>query len=101
MDEQKALRRHLKELILRVCDVKDVTADQVDDDALLFGPTSPMGLTSLDAIEIAIGIEREFKVKMANMSSAREYFRSVATLSDYVAQKADPAVLQSVLKVAG
>jgi acyl carrier protein len=96
--EQAALRRRVKELIIKVCDVKDVTPEQVDDEAILFGPTSQMDLTSLDAIEIAIGIEREFKVKMQNLSSARDYFKSVASLSDYIAQKADPAVLQNLDK---
>ncbi len=101
MTLQTALRQHLKHLIIRVCDVRDVRADEVEDDELLFGPTSRLGLTSLDAIEIAIGIERELKVKMSNMSSARDYFRSIATLSDHIAERADPAVVRDVLKVAG
>ncbi|MBI5544813.1 MAG: acyl carrier protein [Deltaproteobacteria bacterium] len=92
--DQAALRRHLKELIIRVCDVKSVKPEQVDDDAVLFAADGPLDLTSLDAIEIAIAIEREYKVKMKNMSSARDYFRSIATLADYIAAQADPAQLQ-------
>jgi acyl carrier protein len=98
MDKAPAELRHfLKELIIRVCDVKGVTPEDIDDEAVLFGGAGGMDLTSLDAIEIAMAIERELKLKMRNMSSARGYFRSVATLADYVAEQADPAVLARVL----
>ena len=89
MDQAK-LRTHLKEMIIKVCDVKNVRPEQVADDAMLFAPDGPLDLTSLDAIEIAIAVEREYKVKMKNMSSARDYFRSVATLADFIASQAGP-----------
>jgi acyl carrier protein len=92
--DQAALRQELKELIVKVCDVKNVKPEDVADDAILFAPDGPLDLTSLDAIEIAIAIEREYKVKMKNMSSARDYFRSVATLADHIAKEAGPALEQ-------
>jgi acyl carrier protein len=88
--DQAALRKHLKGLIIRVCDVKNVQPEQVDDEAILFAPDGPLDLTSLDAIEIAIAIEREYKVKMMNVSSARDCFRSVATLANHIAGVAGP-----------
>ena len=66
----------------------------LETDAFLFDPDGPLDLTSLDAIEIAIAVEREYKVKMKNMSSARDYFKSVATLADFIAKNADPAGLE-------
>jgi acyl carrier protein len=92
-----ALRRHLKELILRACDIKDVVPEDVEDDAPLFGAEGPLELTSLDAVEIAMAVEHEFKVKVENMSSAREYFRSVAALADHVARRGDPVLVGRVL----
>jgi len=90
--DQAALRKHLKGLIIKVCDVKGVNPEDVADDAVLFAPDGPLDLTSLDAIEIAVAIEREYKVKMKNMSSARDYFQSVATLADHVAKEGGPAL---------
>lgn len=90
--DHAALRRHLKELIIKICDVKGVKAEDVADDAVLFAPDGPLDLTSLDAIEIAIAIEREYKVKMKNVSSARDYFQSVATLADFIAKEGGPAL---------
>lgn len=98
--DQAALRKHLKELILRVCDVKNVRPDEVDDDAILFSPDGPLDLTSLDAIEIAIAVEREYKVKMQNISTARDCFRSVATLADFISSHADPALRERFKAVA-
>ena len=71
-----------------------MTPDQVSDDLALFDPNGPLDLTSLDAIEIAIAVEREYKVKMQNMSSARDYFQSIATLADYIAKEGGSALEQ-------
>lgn len=92
-----ALRRHLKELILKTCDVVDRAPEDLGDDAPLFGAEGPLELTSLDAVEIAMAVEHDFQVKVENMSSAREYFRSVAALADHVARRCDPALLGRVL----
>jgi acyl carrier protein len=93
----KALRDHVKGLIIKVCDVQGVTPDQVADDAILFDKTGPLGLTSLDAVEIAVVLEHEFEVEFKNTSSIRECFRSIATLSDHLAQNTDPEGLKRVL----
>jgi acyl carrier protein len=96
----QALRTHLKALIIKVCDVKGVTPEKLGDDDPMFASDGVLGLTSLDAIEIAVAIEREYKVKMKNVSSAREIFRSIATLSGHIRREADPAVLAKVVGVA-
>src|SRR5579863_3227092 len=93
----RALRDHVKGLIIRVCDVQGVAPDQVNDDAILFDKDGPLGLTSLDAVEIAVVLEHEFAVEFKNTSSIRECFQSVSTLSTHIAQHADPAGLSRVL----
>ncbi len=95
----RALRDHLKGLILRVCNVQGVTAEQIGDEAILFG-TAPLDLTSLDAIEIAVAIEYEFSMRLKDVSTIRSYFRSIATIADLVKATAEPAILQRVLHLA-
>lgn len=97
-DTQRALREHLKALILKCCDVRDVTPAQILDEAPLFGGP-PMNLTSLDAVEIAVALEHQFGVDLQNASSVREYFMSVNAMAKYLASAADPAKLKSVLKL--
>ncbi len=93
----QALRDQIKGLIIKVCDVQGVAPDQVPDDGILFDKNGPLGLTSLDAVEIAVVLEHEFGVEFQNTSSIRECFRSVATLSDYIVTNADPELLNRKL----
>src|SRR3954467_1827574 len=90
-----ALRSHLKALIVRSCGLTHVSPEEITDDEILFGPTTRVQLNSLDAVEIAINIEIEYGVKIENSSSARDYFKSVASLADHVASKMDPARLKT------
>ncbi|MBK7859687.1 MAG: acyl carrier protein [Archangiaceae bacterium] len=87
------LRAELRELIVRACGLSHVTPAQIADDALLFGPESPVGLNSLDAVEIAVSAELEYGVKLENSSSAREYFRSVESLAGHLAARMTPEKL--------
>ena len=92
------LREHLKALILKCCDIQNVTTSQIGDDAPLFGGP-PMNLTSLDAVEIAVALEYQFGVDLQNASSVREYFASARAMSDFIASAADPVKLRTVLKL--
>ncbi len=97
-DAKPLLREHLKALILKCCDVQNVSTSQIADDAPLFGGP-PMNLTSLDAVEIAVALEYQFGVDLQNASSVREYFASVSAMADFLASAADPAKVRSVLKL--
>lgn len=88
-----ALRKHLKEMIVRSCGITHVKPEDVTDDEILFGPETQVGLNSLDAVEIAVNVEIEYGVKLENSSSARDYFKSVASLADHVASQMDPSKL--------
>ena len=97
-DAKPALREHLKALILKCCDVQNVSTSQIADDAPLFGGP-PMNLTSLDAVEIAVALEYQFGVDLQNASSVREYFASVRAMADFIASAADPVKVRTVLKL--
>lgn len=88
-----ALRRHLKEMIVRACGITHLKADAITDDEVLFGPEMAVGLNSLDAVEIAVNVEIDYGVKLENSSSAREYFRTITSLADHIASQMEPAKL--------
>jgi acyl carrier protein len=92
-----ALRLHLKNLILQACDIQDVSPQEIEDESPLFGPEGRMDLSSLDAVEIAMMLDHEFKVKLENASSARAPFRSIAALADHVVAQGDPVLLRPFL----
>ena len=79
------LRRKLKELLIERLKFEDMTPDDIIDDDPLFA--GGLGLDSIDALEIVVMLESEFGIKVKNESNAREFFRSISTLADFVGQK--------------
>jgi len=88
--QMKDLRKHLKELVLRTCQVRGVTVDEIDDDAPLIGGPGGLQLDSLDALEIAVALHREFGIEIVE-EEATKAFESIRTLSDFLLEKAGAA----------
>lgn len=87
------LRTRLKELLIERLKFEDMTPEDIEDDAPLFA--GGLGLDSIDALEIVVMLESEFGIKVKNESSARDSFRSIATLADYVGEKLEQAQPQA------
>ncbi|MBK5259505.1 MAG: acyl carrier protein [Thermoanaerobaculia bacterium] len=79
------LRRRLKELLIERLKFEDMTPDDIQDDEQLFG--GGLGLDSIDALEIVVMLESEFGIKVKNESSARDYFKSIASLAEFVQER--------------
>jgi acyl carrier protein len=79
------LKRKLKELLIERLKFEDMTPEDIDDDAPLF--QGGLGLDSIDALEIVVMLESEFGIKVKNESAARDYFKSISALADYIEQK--------------
>jgi len=58
------LRNRIKEMMVKNL-MLQITADQIADDAPLFGPNG-IGLDSIDALELAVGLEKNFSVSVVN-----------------------------------
>jgi acyl carrier protein len=83
------LKRKLKELLIERLKFEDMTPDDIPDDEPLFA--GGLGLDSIDALEIVVMLESEFGIKLKNESSARESFRSISTLAEFVEQRSAQA----------
>lgn len=81
------LARDLTALIIEACQVRDLSPDDVRPDAPLIGPRSPLGLDSLDAVEIVVAVERAYNVRIAGEASPRDVLQTVLTLAEFVAAK--------------
>jgi acyl carrier protein len=79
------LKQRLKELLIDRLKFEDMTPEDIGDDEPLFG--GGLGLDSIDALEIVVMLETEFGIKVKNETAARDYFRSVSTLAEYVEQR--------------
>ena len=73
----------IKELIIEVLNLEDVTPEDIDSAAPLFG--DGMGLDSIDALELGVAIRRKYDVELdVNSDEIREHFASVANLARFV-----------------
>jgi acyl carrier protein len=81
---QESIKPHVKRLIVEALMLEDTTPEQIVDDAPLFG--EGLGLDSIDALELAIAIDKRFGVKIeAEDERNREIFRSVSSLAAHIA----------------
>jgi acyl carrier protein len=83
------LKQDLKELIISSLNLGDVTPDQIVDDAPLFG--EGLGLDSIDALELAVAIERKYRVTIPDEAVGKKVFSSVGALAQYVSENRPPA----------
>ena len=91
-DVQTTLADQVKNAIVR-CLRMPIKPEEIQDDMPLFD--EGLGLDSIDALEIVVMLESEFGIKVKNESAARTYFRSVASLADFVEQRLQGAELSS------
>lgn len=86
MSEREQLEKDLKTLIVEACDIPDAPAD-FSSDAPLIGPESPLGLDSLDAVEIVVAVQKKYDVRIGGEDSSREILQSIRTLAEFVGQE--------------
>jgi acyl carrier protein len=77
------LKRELKELIVQECDL-DITADDINDDDALFGSDSPIGLDSVDALQISIAVQNKYGVVITDSKILRRVMKSINTFAEYI-----------------
>ena len=77
MDAQPP-EEQIKQLIIEVLQLEDITPDDIDPDAPLF--VEGLGLDSIDALELGVAI-RYGIVLSSNADETRRHFASVRALS--------------------
>ena len=78
------LIKELKEEIIAVLNLEDMTVDDIDENEALFG--EGLGLDSIDALELIVMLEKKYGIKLASPASGKEIFKSVTTIADYVSK---------------
>jgi acyl carrier protein len=85
-NDLSALKLRLKQLIIEVCDLDGITPDDIPDADRLINGTGKFHLGSLDALEISAAIDREWGVRIEDLSAAKTAFRSIDTLAAHIAR---------------
>ena len=72
----------IKQLIIQRLKLVDMTPEMIENDAPLFG--EGLGLDSIDALELVLGLEKEFGVIIPDVEGGQEVCEYVRTVAQYV-----------------
>ncbi|MBC3919825.1 phosphopantetheine-binding protein [Undibacterium sp. Ji50W] len=74
------LEQEVKELIIEVLQLEDITAADIDSNAPLF--VEGLGLDSIDALELGVALQKRYGISLsADSEDTRRHFASVSALA--------------------
>jgi acyl carrier protein len=80
------LKARLKALIVESLKLTDVRPEDIPDDEPLFG--SPrFGLDSIDALELVVRLEKEFRVKISSSEESQRALASIEALANFIRER--------------
>jgi len=80
MDE---LYKEIKQMIIDCLDLEDISVDDIETGAPLFG--DGLGLDSIDALELGVALQKQYGITLsADSNETRAHFASVAALAELV-----------------
>jgi len=77
----------LKKLIIERLKLEEVSPEGIGTDDPLFG--EGLGLDSIDALELVLGLEKEYGVIIPDAEVGQKVFQSVRTIAQYVLENRD------------
>jgi acyl carrier protein len=90
MSEKSPGEQKLSELIVEVLNLEDVSAEEIGAEEPLFG--DGLGLDSIDALELAMAISKEYGVQLkADDEETRAVFENVRKLNAFIEREAQAA----------
>lgn len=83
------LKADIKKMIIETLNLQDITPEDIEDDLPLFGGENTLGLDSIDAIELVMAVQRDFKVRIDDQNLAREVLRDVNSIAEFIKSKSE------------
>jgi 3-oxoacyl-[acyl-carrier-protein] synthase-1 len=72
----------LKNDLIKHLNLEDISPDDIDADAPLFG--DGLGLDSIDALEIIVLLDRQYGIKVKDQASGQKAMQSIRTLAQFI-----------------
>lgn len=72
----------LKEQIIAQLNLQDMKPEDIGNDQPLF--ENGLGLDSIDALELIVLLQQQYKIRLSNAEDGPKVFRSVRTMAEYI-----------------
>jgi len=82
-NDAKSLNREIKQLIIDSLKIADVTPEDIEDGAPIFG-NPKLELDSLDAVELFVALQKRYGVKIDDQNLAKDVLQSVERIAEFV-----------------
>lgn len=80
------MEEEIKALIISALELEDIKAEDIEDDAPLFGEN--LGLDSIDALELGVALKKKYNIQLSSdKEENKKHFYSVRTLADFIREK--------------
>ena len=80
----EALKLRLKTMIIEECEKEELTPVEVADDVHLFSDANKLELDSLDALQILVGLQNQFGVRLPDSKAFRRHVTTINELADFI-----------------
>ncbi len=72
----------LKKQIIAQLNLQDMKPEDIGNDQPLFA--NGLGLDSIDALELIVLLQQQYKIRLSNAEDGPKVFRSVRTMAEYI-----------------
>ncbi|SDN97975.1 acyl carrier protein [Desulfonauticus submarinus] len=79
----KELKQRLKQILIQGLNLEEISVDDIDDSMPLFSEDG-LGLDSLDAVEIAILLQKHFQIELKEDEEGKQALQSINSLAEYI-----------------
>jgi len=78
----------LKVQIIEQLNLQDTKPEDIGDDQPLF--VEGLGLDSIDALELIVLLQQQYKIKLSNADDGPRVFKTVRTMAEYITAHQTP-----------
>ena len=78
-----ALIAELKQKVVEVLNLEELSAEEINENTPLFGADG-LGLDSIDALELIVLLDKEYGIRLSDPKQGKEIFYSIATMAEYI-----------------
>lgn len=78
------LKYDIKDMIIDECEKEDIEPNDIADDVELFSDESGLELDSLDALQISMGLQKKYGVRLGDSKEFRRNVTTIEKLAKYI-----------------